>query len=116
MSEDYSIGAGSLNVSGTFTGTLGIEGFDILADLLGLSGPSRHHVRVGCPPNADKRCPVCREPAEAVVLEDVALFNGGQAKKIGDGTGYWLMGLDPAAYGCEPCGHRFDRDGQEIKQ
>lgn len=38
----------------------------------------------------------------------------GQAKTMGDGTGYWLMGLDHAAYRCEPCGHRFDRDGQLL--
>jgi len=24
------------------------------------------------------------------------------------------MGLDPDAYRCEPCGHRFGRDGKEI--
>lgn len=115
VSETPLIVAGSLEVSGTFTGTFSGHGADTLTRLLGLTEPPRHHIRVHCPPDADRHCPVCLEPAEAVVLEDVTVISGGPAPRMGGGSSYWLAGLDPAAYACEPCGHRFDRDGTEIE-
>ena len=114
MTDSPRITAGRINVTGTLACTFAEGAMDTLTRMLGLTEPPRYHVKVACPPDADRRCPACGEPADAIVIEDVALFDGGQAKKVGDGTGYWLVGLDPAAYGCEPCGHRFDRDGVEI--
>lgn len=113
------ITAGSLEVSGTLTGTFSADGLDHLSRLLGLTDPPRHDISVECPTDADRRCPVCREPATALILEDVAVVGGGNATvmdaKRGDGrVSYWVVGLDPAAYRAEPCGHRFGRDGKEI--
>jgi hypothetical protein len=105
--------AGSLEVRGTITGEFTGDGANVLKELLGLDDP-KHDMRVECPVGADRRCPVCKEPASALVLEDVTVFSGSRAPNVGDGTGHWLMGLDPDAYCCEPCGHRFGRDGKEI--
>ena len=108
------ITTGRINVTGTLTGTFTEGAMDTLTRMLGLTEPPRYHVKVACPPDADRRCPACGEPADAIVLEDAAVIYGGRAKYVGDGNGQWVVGLDPAAYGCEPCGHRFGRDGKQL--
>lgn len=51
------------------------------------------------PADGGQRCPACGKPAPTVVIED--------------GT-QQVNGLEPTVYRCEPCGHRFGRDGKEI--
>ena len=113
MNNPYFIGAGSLEVSGTiearFTGDA-----QQLADLFP-PGPPKHDVRLDYADGAGRWCPVCEEPAAALVIEAMSLmFTPGG--RIGGSTERQLQlaGFNPAAYRCEPCGHRFGRDGKEI--
>ena len=105
------ISAGSLEVSGTLT--FPIDDPDAFAGLLGFTSPPRHEMRFDYPEGADRHCPVCQEPAEAVVIEDALLV---PATGVSDGetVAFSVVGVNPSAYRAEPCGHRFGRDGKEI--
>lgn len=107
------IGPGSIEVSGTFEATFAGDA----QQLAGLfpPGPPKHDVRLDYADGAGRRCPVCEEPAVALVIEAVSLMFTPGARIAGSGERrFQLAGSNPAAYRCEPCGHRFDRDGQEI--
>lgn len=110
MSESF-FGAGSLEVSGTFDFTL--DDPEAFAGLMGLAEPPRHDMRVDFAEDAGRTCPACLEPATAVVVEGATLV---PFKGIGDGdtVTFQVVGVGPAAYRCEPCGHRFGRNGKEI--
>ncbi len=107
------IGPGSLKVSGSFEATFTGDAQQ-LADLFP-PGPPKHDVRLDYADGAGRWCPVCEEPAAALVIEAMSLmFTPGG--RIGGSTERQLQlaGFNPAAYRCEPCGHRFGRDGKEI--
>lgn len=108
------IGPGRLEVSGTFDMTLSDEGANLLADVLGFSVSPRYGITCVFPEGADKRCPVCHEPASALVVEDVRIASGGPTWNSDGSVSYGLVGFDETGYRCEPCGHRFGRDGKEI--
>lgn len=109
------IGAGSLDVSGTFEFSL--DDPDAFAGLMGIAGPPRHDVRVGYPDGADRTCPACHELATAVVVEAVSLMFAPGRRIAGSGERtFSFTGMNPAAYRAEPCGHRFGRDGREIER
>jgi hypothetical protein len=110
----YGFEAGSLEAHGTLEMTLDEDGMGFAAVLLAGTGLPRHDLRYEYPDGADKYCPVCHEPATALNVEGVAFFPSGGVRD-GDSVSFRLVGVDPAAYRCEPCGHQFDRDGKEIE-
>jgi hypothetical protein len=107
----YKFEAGSIKAHGTLTGTFDS---DVLAGLLGFSVSPRYGMTCVFPEDADKRCPVCQKPAWAVAVEDVRIASSGPAWNPDGSVSYGLAGFDESGYRCEPCGHRFDRDGKEI--
>lgn len=79
------------------------------------SAAPRYDCTYAYPDGETRPCPVCREPAAAVVQEGVQILGGSTPESRADGSVvYSLAMLDPVACRCEPCGHRFDRDGKEI--
>jgi hypothetical protein len=106
--------AGSLEVSGTLDMELSDEGVDALAGLLGYSVSPRYGITCVFPEDAGKRCPVCKEPAWALAVEGVRIADSGPAWNPDGSVSYALVGFDESGYRCEPCGHRFRRDGKEI--
>ena len=107
----YGFEAGSLEAHGTITGTFDS---DVLAGLIGFSVSPRYGMTCVFPEDADKRCPVCQKPAWAVAVEGVRIASSGPAWNPDGSVSYALVGFDESGYRCEPCGHRFDRDGKEI--
>lgn len=105
--------AGSFEAHGTITGTFDS---DVLAGLLGFSSAPRYGMTCVFPEDADKRCPVCQGPARSLVVEDVVIIGDGPTWNPDGSVDYRLAGFDPGAYRCEPCGHRFDKDGKEIER
>lgn len=107
----YGFEAGSLEAHGTITGTFDS---DVLAGLLGFSVSPRYGMTCVFPEDADKRCPVCQKPAWAVAVEGVRIASSGPAWNPDGSVSYALVGFDESGYRCEPCGHRFGRDGKEL--
>jgi hypothetical protein len=51
------------------------------------------------------------------VIEAVSLMFAPGGRMAGSSERqFQLAGFDPAAYRCEPCGHRVGRDGKEIQR
>jgi hypothetical protein len=103
----------SLDVYGTWDATFPIDDTDEYAWLLDSVTPPRRDVRFAYREGGERACPACREPVKAVVLESVVLVPS-DGVRDGEGVRFTLSGVDPTAVRCEPCGHRFDRDGEEI--
>jgi hypothetical protein len=110
----YKFEAGSLEAYGTITATLSGEAAAALDALLRPSWPPRYDCRYAYPEGDEQPCPVCHEPATGFVVEGVAIIGDGRTENPDGSIGYRLAGVDPEAYRCEPCGHRFDKDGKEI--
>lgn len=109
------IGAGSLEVSGSFEASFTGD----TQQLAGLfpPGPPKHDVRLDYADGAGRSCPVCEEPAAALVIEAMSLmFAPGGRIAGGSERQFQLVGLNPAGYRCEPCGHRVGRDGKAIQR
>lgn len=111
--QTFAFEAGSLEAHSTITGTFDS---DVFAGLLGFSVAPRYGMTCVFPEDADKRCPVCGAPARSLVVEDVAIIGDGPTWNPDGSVDYKLAGFDPGAYRCEPCGHRFDKDGKEIER
>jgi hypothetical protein len=111
VNNPYFIGAGSLEVSGTFEATF--TGDPGLAALFPPGAP-RFDVRFEYPEGTDRHCPVCQEPAAAVVMENMTMLPWPTTDDGWDRITRQVTGVNPAGYRCEPCGHRFGPDGKEI--